>query len=198
MLTEDVQLPDWIQTAAASKRKEQRGALLCNNKDHLLFYVEIGCLEFSCCHSRMKSLDLPDYIILGVESPDTDLGKAIDVALAAKEILSGLHLPSFVKSDGRSGLHIYVPLDSKGKFETSKAAAEYLCKLIRIKVPNLVALQGSDDHSYGKVALDYFNNEESKSVIAPYSLVTGESPTVATPLLWEEIKEGLQPEDFNY
>jgi bifunctional non-homologous end joining protein LigD len=141
---------------------------------------------------------LPDYIIIGIESPETEIGKAIDVALAAKDILSGLKLPSFVKTDGQSRLHIYVPLDSKSKFETSKAVAEYICKLIRFKVPNLVSLEGSDDHSYRKVSLNFQVNEEGKRVVAPYSLVPGESATVATPLLWEEIKEDLQLEQFEH
>jgi bifunctional non-homologous end joining protein LigD len=109
-----------------------------------------------------------------------------------------LQLPSFVKTDGQSRLHIYVPLDSKSKFETSKAVAEYICKLIRIKVPNLVSLEGSDDHSYRKVSLNFQVNEEGKRVVAPYSLVPGESATVATPLLWEEVKEDLQLEHFNH
>ena len=97
-----------------------------------------------------------------------------------------------------SGLHIYVPLDSKSKFETSKAVAEYICKLIRLKIPDLVTMEGSDDHSYGKVSLSYQVNEDGKSVVAPYSLVSGESATVATPLLWEEVKEDLQLEHFNH
>lgn len=197
-LAEDVEIPDWIQTAPTSKSKDQGRVLLCDDKDHLLFYAEIGCVEFNCCHSRIKSLDLPDYIVIGIESPEVELAKAKDVALAAKEILSGLNLPSFVKTYGQSGLHIYVPLDSKSKFETSKAVAEYLCKLIRIKVPDLVTLEGSDDHSYKKVSLDYHINEDGKSVVAPYSLVLGESAIVATPLLWEEVKEGLPLEDLNH
>jgi DNA ligase D-like protein (predicted polymerase) len=197
-LAEDVQMPDWIQSAAKSKRKEQGDMLLCNDKDHLLFYVEAGCTEFSCCHSRTKSLDLPDYIVIKIESPESELGRAIDVALAMNEILSGLRLPSFVKTDGHSGLHVYIPLDSKSEFETSKAVAEYICKLVRLKVPDLVALEGSEDHSYGKVSLEYMLNDEGKSLIAPYSLVRGESPTVATPILWDEVQDGLQPEGFNH
>ena len=196
-LAESLEMPDWIQNAS-TKNKEKGRVLLCNDKDHLLFYAEIGCVEFNCCHSLTKSLELPDYIVIEIESPDVELGKTIDVALAAKEILSGLHLSSFVKTDGKSGLHIYLPLDSKSKFETSKAVAEYICKLIRLKLPELIVLQGSDDSSYGKVSLRYQVNEEGKSVVAPYSLVPGESVTVATPLLWEEVKEDLQLEHFNH
>lgn len=194
----NVQTPDWLQTASASKSKEQGRTLLCNSKEHLLFYAEIGCLEFNAGHARTKSPELPDYIVIGIESPDAALGKAIDVALTAKVILSALQLPCFVKTDGISGLHVYVPVDSRSGDETCKNVAEYICKLIRLKVPDLVSLKGSDDLSYGRVSLDYLINERGEKIVAPYSLVRGESATVATPLLWEEVKEGLKPEVFNH
>jgi DNA ligase D-like protein (predicted polymerase) len=188
------QIPKWVQTTELPKEKEP--LLLCNDKDHLLFYVQMGGIEFCPFHSRTRSISHPDYLVIGMDT-DGEFAKVIDVALAAKEILTGLQLPSFVKTDGNSGLHLYIPLDAKSKFETSKAVAEYICKLIRLKVPNLVTLQGSDDRTYGKITLDYLLTEEGMNVVAPYSLVRGESPTVATPLLWEEVKEGLKLEDFN-
>ena len=192
------EIPDWLGTAAAGKGKSQEQLLLCNDREHLLFYVQLGCVEFHAWHSRIKSLGSPDYIILAVESPDYELAKAIDVALAAREILSGLQLPSLVKADGMSGLHIYVPLDAKSDFKISKRTAEYLCRLVRLKIPDLVTLKPSEDNAYGKVTLDYSVNEQGKGVVAPYSLVAGQSANVATPLLWEEVKEGLTIEPFDH
>ena len=187
------EIPTWIRTAKAGKEQ----LLLCNDREHLLFYVQIGCLEFHAAHSRIKSLHAPDYLILAIESPDYELAKAVDVVLAAKEILTALQLPSFAKTDGVSGLHIYVPLDAKSDFDAGKQAAEYLCKLVRLKIPDRVTLKGSDAPAFGKVSLDCQINEQGKGVVAPYSLVT-QSANVATPLLWEEVNEGLKAEDFNH
>lgn len=192
-----VQVPDWLQTTSASKSRTPGHLLLCNDKEHLLFYAEIGCLEFWSGHARTKSPESPDYIVIDIESP-ASFDQTIDVAQIANRVLSGLQLPSFVKTNGMSGLHIYIPLDSKSEFEASKKAAEYICKLIRLKIPDLVALQGSDDNSYGKVSLEYMLNQTGADVVVPYSLIPGEGTTVATPLLWEEVKEGLRPEAFNH
>ena len=191
------EIPGWIRTAAAGKGKTQEQLLLCNDREHLLLYVQLGCLEFHAGHSRIKSPDSPDYIILAIESPDYDLAKAIGAALTVKEILTGLQLPSFVKTDGTSGLHIYIPLDSKSDFEAGKQAAECLCKLVRIKIPDVIAIKGSQDHTHGKVSLDYLINDQGKGVVAPYSLVA-QAANVATPLLWDELKEGLKAEAFNH
>lgn len=43
-------LPDWIQTTQVTEDKERKHLLLCNNKEHLLFYAGIGCLQFNPRH----------------------------------------------------------------------------------------------------------------------------------------------------
>ena len=197
-LAETMDLPAWIERPRGAKGKLTSDVLLCNDKEHLLFYVEAGAVSFSAIHSRVKSIKSPDCIIVGIESPDADIRKAIDVALATKEVLSGLKLPSFVKTDGMSSLHIYVPLDSKSDFEIGRAMAEYLCKLIRLKLPDMVTFKGTENYHYGKVSLDYQINGAINPVIAPYSLILGESAIVATPLQWEEVNHGLQFEALNH
>lgn len=189
--------PGWLDMVV-SKSKEKKQLVLCNDREHLLWYVEMGCIEFDPSHARLKQPESPDYLIITMDSPDSELTKVIDVALAAKEILTGLQLPSFVKTDGISGLHLYIPLDAKSKFKASKSAAEYICRLIRIKIPNLVTLEGSEDYVFGKVSLNYSINGEDNNIIAPYSLVAGQAATVAAPLHWEEVKDGLRMEDFNH
>jgi bifunctional non-homologous end joining protein LigD len=188
---------DWIQSTIFSSNKTKKEILLCNDRDHLLYYVENGCLEFAPGSSRIKSVDSPDYIVIVLDGDESELNKTIEVALGAKTIFDGLHLPSFIKTDGRSGLHIYMPLDSKSDFETSKNAAESICRLIRMKIPSLAVFQGNDEDIYGKVVLDYSVNEKGKGIIAPYSLIAGDSPTVATPLNWNEVENGLRLEEFN-
>ena len=189
------EIPEWIHTGPGFGDHES--TFLCNDKEHLLLYVELGCVEFDPCHSKVKSLLTPDYIVIGIES-DSDFSKAIDVALTAREIFEGLHLPSHVKTDGVSGLHLYIPLDTKSKFQTTLSTAEYLCKLVRLKIPDMVSLAGSEDNSYGKVALDHLLNQEGRGVIAPYSFVAGGSGTIATPISWDEVNEDLKLDDFNH
>jgi bifunctional non-homologous end joining protein LigD len=186
---------DWLQMASVPGNKSRKEIYLCNDGDHLLLYAELGCLEFDSGISKTKSFDSPDFMVIGLDSRDPELTKVKEVALAAKEILSGLQLPSFVKTDGMSALHIYVPLDSKSKFETSRKAAEFICRLIRIKVPAITAMEGDDD-DYGKVYLHFSVNEKGKTLVVPYSLLPGQSAIVATPLQWSEINKKLRPEEF--
>jgi bifunctional non-homologous end joining protein LigD len=188
------EIPDWIKTARREDDKEK--AILCNDREQLLFCVELGCVEFSTVSSKIKQPDTPDYIVILIDSPDFEVVKAVNVGLLAREILVGLQLPSFLKTDGKAGLHIYIPLDSKSGYEASSTVAEYVCKLICLKAPELATLEVSEGYTYGKVSLSYSLNEKEKTVAAPYSFVVGESATIATPLLWEELKDDFQLDDF--
>jgi DNA ligase D-like protein (predicted polymerase) len=188
-------LPDWTKGKQSKSRKQIQ---LCNDREYLLLNVELGCIQFNASHARAKSSDSPDYAIITIDSPEHELTKAIDAAQVAGEILNGLKLQSYIKTDGESGLHIYLPLDSKGNFETSKTIAEYICRLVRLKCPELVSLQGTDDYTYGKVILNYQLNNQGENVIVPYSLTAGEHPIIATPLSWSEVEHGLRSEDLNH
>jgi DNA ligase D-like protein (predicted polymerase) len=184
-------IPDWTRTAT------KKQTLFCNDREHLLLNAELGALQFNAANSKSKSSDSPDYIVIVIDSPEHELTKAIDVGTAAHEILTGLQLPSFVKTQGISCLQVYIPLDAKSSFDTAHSVAEYICKLVRLKIPDQVTLEGADDeYTYGKVSLNYHLNEEGKNVTIPYSIVPGELPTVATPLLWDEVNHELRGEDF--
>lgn len=187
------QLPDW---AKDSKHKSKQQNQLCNDPEHLLLNVELGSVQFNASHARIRYSDSPDYAIIIIDSPEHDLTKAIDVAQAAGEILEGLNLQSYIKTDGMSGLHIYLPLDSRGDFETSRTIAEYISRLISIKCREHVSLTGLDEYTYGKVSIDYQLNTEDSKIVVPYSLVAGEHPIIAAPLLWKEVEHGLRSEDF--
>ena len=187
------ELPGWVQSVSVNDEGEM---FACNDKEHLLLYAELGCVEFDPCHSRKKSLTAPDYIVIGIDS--SDFTRSVEVALSARDILEGLKLPCFVKTDGTSGFHMYVPLDSKSDFDVSMSVADYICKLIRLKLPNVVVLKGSDDNDYGKVVLDPLTNKEGAGVVAPYSFVAEGAAIVATPLSWDELTDSLRIDDFNY
>jgi DNA primase len=188
------EVPGWVQSATVG---DVENMFLCNDKEHLLLYAELSGVEFVPCLSRKNSVNTPDLLVIGIES-GSDFSQAIDVTLAAKEILDGLELPAFVKTDASTGLHIYVPLDAKSEFSVCEGVAEYVCKLVKLKRQDLVSLKDVDEYVYGKVAVDYTMNREGVGVIAPYSFAAGGAAIIATPLLWDEVNEDLRVDAFNH
>lgn len=195
---DDDRLPGWIRHHTHSAGKTTQEAFLCNDKEHLLLYVELGCVAFQHSLSRIRTPTTPDFLVISIDSPGFELNHAIEVALGAKQILDGLQLRAGIMTDGLSGLHIYINLDGKCGYGTTYAAAGYLCRLIKLKLPDQVSIHLHDDVVYGKVIVDYSCNAAGANLIAPYSLAPGASAIVATPLQWDEVKPGLRAEDFTH
>jgi len=193
-------LPDWIKTTKVYSvtYEEERTYMLCPDKDHLLYLIDIGCIELSPWHSRVKSIDYPDYIVIDLDPYEVDFDAVIEVALTSKEILDALKIPSFIKTSGNKGMHIYIPLDTKTNYEDSRALCEFICKIIHLKLPHLTSLLRLPDQRRGRVYLDFLQNSKGKSIVSPYCIRPNEFASVATPIDWSEVKPGLKMNDYNY
>jgi bifunctional non-homologous end joining protein LigD len=189
-------LPTGIQATIAHGKTKQ-DVLLCNTKDHLLYYIERGAVDFNPQQIRLKSATYPDYSVIGIEAGGNTPDKVIDVARMAHHILTALNVPSFIKTDGLSGFQVYIPLDGKSDFDASLALAKNICQLVVLKFPDRIILREPGEYSLGKIILDYHLNEDQQTIIAPYALAA-DTATVATPLYWEEVTKGLSIEKLNY
>ena len=56
--------------------------------------------------SRMQRPDKVDFINIDLDPSDDDFSKVIEVGLASKEVLSKFRLKSFIKTSGKTGMHI--------------------------------------------------------------------------------------------
>jgi bifunctional non-homologous end joining protein LigD len=74
--------------------------------------------------SRAPRLFHPDICVFDLDpSEGEDPGVLRAAALALRDLLDELGLPSWVKTSGSKGFHIVVPLDGKADFERSAAFA---------------------------------------------------------------------------
>jgi DNA ligase D-like protein (predicted polymerase) len=192
-LAEYVDVPEWIQ-----KSSRKNNLLVCNDKEHLLWYVETGCIEFCCRHSTITSPDSADFSVIAINSTESNVEDVLAAAKAAQIVLEGLQLPSYVKTDGHGGLLIYLPLDTKSAFDASTQLAQYVSKLIRLKAPELMSVYEPDIQRNSKISLDYLRNEPGKYWVAPYSLISRKVPVVAAPVSWKTVEEGFDPAELDY
>lgn len=169
--------------------------LVCNNIATLLYIVNLGAIDINPWSSRMQKFERPDYIIIDLDPSDKDFSKAIDAALATKEMFDKLKIKSFVKTSGKTGLHIYVPC-SIFNFSQARILAEYFCGNIQSTLPTITTTAVSINERGDKLFLDPSQNDFSDTVAAPYSVRPNDHPTVSTPLVWSEVNEKLNPKEF--
>jgi bifunctional non-homologous end joining protein LigD len=188
--------PLWVPTAKIPQGDgEEMTVCLVNDLDTLVWVGNLASLELHVPLARAASPGTPDSMVFDLDPGDgADILDCARVAMMLKDMLSGLELASCVKTSGKKGLHVYVPLNRKEttfgdtkKF--SKAAAEVLQK----SSPELVTAKMAKESRKGKVFINWSQNDSSKTMVCVYSLRAGEKPTVSFPLEWEEL-EGLGSE----
>lgn len=171
--------------------------LICNNQETLLYMTQLGVIEVHPWHSRRASIDRPDYMIFDVDpSNKNNFQEAVQVALSIKEVLDQSCEKSFVKTSGKRGIHILVPLGAQYNYDMIREFSHMIMQLVHQKLPDLTSLERHPGDRKGKVYLDYLQNRFGQTIVAPYSLRATPEATVSTPLEWKEVTEKLDPKAF--
>jgi bifunctional non-homologous end joining protein LigD len=146
--------------------------------------------------------DLDPYIYSGNEprgaEPELNpegFSRACEVALWYREMLEGIGLHPFIKTTGKTGLHLYVPIARTLDYDSVRAIAETLARRVHAQHPEAVTIEWSTAARRGKVFLDYNMNRRSASLAAVYSPRAVAWAGVSTPLRWEEL-EHAYPSNF--
>jgi len=117
------------------------------------------------------------------------------VAMRLREMFGHFGVQSFPKTSGSKGLQVYIPLNEKVHYETTKPFAKAIAQLLEKQTPNEVVSKMKKVERKGKVFVDWSQNHQRKTTIAVYSLRARERPTVSTPVSWEEVEGAAAHED---
>ena len=146
--------------------------------------------------------DLDPYIYSGREGRGAEpelhrkaFNRTRTLALQIREMLEGLGLSTFIKTSGRTGLHLYLPIVRTLDYDSARRVAETIGRAVLDKHPKEVTLEWSVPRRRGKIFFDFNQNSRGKSLAAPYSPRRHAGGTVSTPLAWEEL-EKVYPTDF--
>jgi bifunctional non-homologous end joining protein LigD len=147
--------------------------------------------------------DLDPYIYAGSEKKGEETAlnrrafeKTREIALALKEILRQLRLSSFVKTTGKTGLHIYVPVVRRYTYDEIRAATQVVGQYLMQMHPKDVTMEWQVSKRTGKIFFDHNQNTRGKTLAAQYSLRPTAWAGVSMPVAWSQLK-GLDPTAFN-
>jgi len=190
---------DWIITHNYENTTHDgnKTFLVCTDEASLLYIAKLGCIEMNPWHSRIFAPDNPDWCVIDLDPDKNTFEQVIETANVVKKILEAIEVPSFPKTSGSTGMHIYIPLGALYSYEQSKQLAELIVTLAHHEVEKFTSLERSPAKRKGKIYLDYLQNRAIQTIAAPYSLRPKPGATASAPLHWEEVKKGLSMQDFN-
>jgi bifunctional non-homologous end joining protein LigD len=147
--------------------------------------------------------DLDPYIYAGSEKKGDEpalnrkaFEKTREIAFSLKDLLQQLRLSSYVKTTGKTGLHIYVPVLRQYTYDEIRAASASLGQYMLQLHPRDLTMEWAVEKRTGKIFFDHNQNTRGKTLAAQYSLRPSAQAAVSAPVTWEELKS-LYPTDFD-
>lgn len=191
--------PAYVEIFTSRSETAERDVhfVLCNNLDTLIWIANLASLEIHTTLSTTTTSASPDLLLFDIDpEPPLAFDDVVDVALVVRERLIEHGIVPFVKTSGKKGVHIVVPLVYGYSFTDVREFAHRLGNDIARDTPHVVS-EFPRSRDAGTVFIDYLQNAHGKTMAAPYSLRPTPEATVSTPLCWEEVRRGIRPEDFN-
>jgi bifunctional non-homologous end joining protein LigD len=154
----------------------------------LAWSANLAALEIHAPMARGGDIETPTMVVFDLDpgAPAT-IVECCRVALDIRDVLDHLDLVAFPKTSGSKGLQLYVPLNTPHTHEHASSFALAVAQLLEKQQPDNVVSNMSKAVRPGKVFVDWSQNSRHKTTIAPYSLRAKETPTVSTPVSWDEV-----------
>jgi bifunctional non-homologous end joining protein LigD len=169
-----------------------------------------SCNSSTLLYEERCGLNFPDFIVFDLD-PYIYSGKekkgqepeynrvgfsaAVELALDLYDLLRELKISSYVKTSGKSGLHVYVPIINNYPYEQTRNFSQIIAKIMISKFPKKVTTEWSTSRRKGKVFFDYNQNSRGKTLASVYSLRPTAEATVSMPIEWKKL-DSILPIDF--
>ena len=189
--------PDWVRTMTLGSEKKPIDYLLADDRATIVWLANLAALELHVPLARAEAPERPTMLVFDLDpgAPATAI-ECCRVALTLQGMFENLGLQSFVKTSGKKGLQLYVPLnDPEVSFAQTKPFAKTVAELLEQAEPELIVSRMTKTERPGKVLIDWSQNDRNKTTVCVYSLRATERPTVSTPLDWDEVRAALDGGD---
>jgi bifunctional non-homologous end joining protein LigD len=190
--------PAWIPRIEIPTEKGKRVRyVLVNNLATLLYLVNQGSLTFHVWLSRVTDLDRPDFVLFDLDPGRADFADAVAVARQLHTVLTREDRKSYVKTSGKTGLHVLTPWKDGGGYEQARTWASEIARQVVEVLPNQATVERSKAKRGRRVYVDVLQNARGHHAVPPYVIRPVPGAPVSTPLNWEELTPSLDPADFN-
>ncbi|MCC7417021.1 MAG: non-homologous end-joining DNA ligase [Acidobacteria bacterium] len=191
--------PDWIQTCRIVHPSGNAIDFpMIQDRAALLWVVNLGCIDLNQWYARCGDHHRPDYVHFDLD-PGAGAGfdRVRETALVVRAALDALQMPSFVKTTGSRGLHVYVPIVHGPLQKEVWRFAKALAQTLASRHPALITAEYRvARRPRGRVLVDYNQNAWGRTLASVYSVRPRPDASVSTPVTWEEVSRGVRIEDF--
>ena len=190
--------PDWIEIEEIESRgkRETIRYVICNDAATLLYLVNTGSIELHPWLSRRSTPDSPDIALIDLDPKQAPFADVVRIARTVGKLLRGCGLRPLLKTSGKTGLHIVVPLVPGYSYEHSRMFCEGIARLVCREHREIATIERDIDKRGDRVYVDFLQNRRGQTIVPPYCVRPVIGARVSAPLDWDELDFDLDPMDF--
>ena len=168
----------------------------------LLYMAQLAVISQDPWFSTRDRIEAADMAALDLDPmPDAPFTRVLDVACWLHDELERLGVPSFAKTSGSEGLHIFIPLPPETPYEVGMIFCQIVATVVAARHPEAATVERIvRRRAPDAVYIDTLQNIYGKTLACAYSARASPFAGVSTPLTWAEVHDGvragLRPDDF--
>ncbi len=186
--------PDWVRVETlpvpgSTKDRETIDYVVADDLPTLVWLANLAALELHTPQWRIGKE--PDLMVVDLDpGAPAGLRECCAVAVMMRDRLAEDGLTALPKTSGKKGMQLSCPIAGTQSAEEVSAYAHRIAEELERVSPKTITSKMTKRLRPGKVFIDWSQNSAAKTTVAPYSLRAQATPTVSTPLTWEEVEAG--------
>jgi bifunctional non-homologous end joining protein LigD len=190
--------PEWIEICRIQHGSKMVDFPMVQDLASLLWVINLGCIDLNQWYGRCADAERPDYLHFDLDPvAGTSFQHVRNIALILRDALASLKMPSFAKTTGSRGIHVYVPIVRGPMQKEVWMFARELARVLQDAHPKLITTTYKvARRPKGSVLVDYNQNASGRTLASVYSVRPTPRATVSMPVTWKEIERGITIEDF--
>ncbi len=183
--------PEWMETAVVDS--ESMGGeidfLLASDRESLMWFANMGCIEIHPFHSQASDLEHPDYAIFDLDPADgSTWDQVVTATTMVKTMLDALSLVGYPKLSGSKGMHVYVPLEQgQQDYARVRRFVAAVGELMARANPTDITVDWKIPNRKGKVFVDANRNASGQTIASVYSVRPRPGAPISIPITWDEV-----------
>jgi bifunctional non-homologous end joining protein LigD len=191
--------PPWIEICRIDHGS--KGVIpfpMIQNLASLMWVINLGCIDLNQWYATCDDVDRPDSLHFDLDPGDgVPFERVLEAAQVVREALGTLKMPSYAKTTGSRGIHVYVPIVRGPAQQQVRQFAQTVAETLASARPGLMtAVYRREKRPRGRVLVDYNQNRWGSTLASVYSVRPRPEATVSTPITWKEVERGVRIEDF--
>ncbi|HIT76646.1 MAG TPA: DNA polymerase domain-containing protein [Candidatus Avipropionibacterium avicola] len=183
--------PDWVSTATITFPSGRTAVEVApSDLATVIWMVNLGTLRFHPWPVSRTDTEIVDQLRIDLDpQPGTDFADAVRAAGELHGLLDEWQMPSWVKTSGGRGVHVFVPIRAEWDFIDARHAVIAIGRELERRMPDHVTTAWWKEERGERVFVDFNQMARDRTMASAYSIRPGPQARVSTPVTWDELPE---------